>query len=519
MMDDFIGKPDPSFNNQLAIINHRSADAAIDHYRRGVELAEAGQYEEGWNCLREHLRGAPQDVQALNDAGVVLHCLGRSQEAIRLLVQARDLEGDNAGIVCNLVEAHLGGGHPREAAGLLDDMERLGILTVDVLNRTAAMLLDQGDKSEAIEVLLRSQRLWPQQRMLPPVLEAIRRRRPKVVFLHRGAAANGVLGNIATFVRRHFHTQFYDGRNPGDVRELLDAGDIVWLDGGGPMLVAASRCGGGPKIIASVHRSDVRDDWVAQVCWENVAVLAQLGSGGVEELLLPQVPDLRRRTRLALIPNGVNPKRYPLRRRERGKHLVCVDGLTRDANPAFLLQCMQKLHYLDAGYRLFFAGTFESPMLEQYVRHLVHLLGLADVTSFEAPPDDWNAWFSDKHYVVSGGLTEDPAAGWLAAMSCGLKPVIHHFAGADTLLPAQHLFSIAEQFCEHVLNADYRPSQYHRFVEQRYPIERAWQPVSEILGQLETQIDAPTMAPLGPQTTAPTDSPVEPAAAESEGRA
>ncbi|MCU0914467.1 MAG: hypothetical protein MUC88_07900, partial [Planctomycetes bacterium] len=399
--------------------------AAIDNYRRGVELAEAGRYEEGWSCLCAHLRGAPQDVQALNDAGVVLHCLGRSREAIRLLVQARDLEAGNAGIVANLMEAHLGGGQPREAARLLDEMERLGIVTVEVLNRTAAMLLDQGAKGEALEVLLRSHRLWPQQKVLSPLLDGIRRRRPKVAFFPRGAGENGALADISRFVRRRFRTRFQDVPNAASSAELLDWADIVWLDGGGATLVEASRRAGGPKIIVSLRRSDIRESWTRQVCWENVAVLAQLGSGGVEELLRPHVPDLRDRTRLVVIPTGVNLKRYPLRRRECGKHLVCLDRLTPEANPAFLLQCMQKLHYLDASYRLFFAGTFESPMLEQYVHHLVHILSLEDVTFFETPPADLNAWFSDKHFIVSAGMTENAIEGWLTGMSCGLKPVIH----------------------------------------------------------------------------------------------
>ena len=35
-------------------------------------------------------------------------------------------------------------------------MERMGTLRIDVLNRTATLLLDQGNKGQAIEVLLRS---------------------------------------------------------------------------------------------------------------------------------------------------------------------------------------------------------------------------------------------------------------------------------------------------------------------------------------------------------------------------
>ncbi len=44
-----------------------AAHVDSDNYQKGLEWADAGQYEQGWDCLREHLCTAPQDVQAPND--------------------------------------------------------------------------------------------------------------------------------------------------------------------------------------------------------------------------------------------------------------------------------------------------------------------------------------------------------------------------------------------------------------------------------------------------------------------
>jgi hypothetical protein len=498
-----------------------------DYYRRGLELAEAGQYQEGWDCLREHLRGAPQDAQALNDAGAILHCLGRTEETIGLLAQARQLEADNAQIVWNLAEAYLGDGRAAEAACLFDDMERMGTLNIDVLNRTATLLLDQGNKGQALEVLLRSYRLWPEQKVLPPILDAIRAKRPKVAFFRNGTGEDGVLADLCEFVRQRFQTKFYEGRSPEGIAGLMRWSDIAWFDGGemtveacGPAALGGEKItpgGGGvtrPKIVASVRRSDVRDRWAKAVRWENVDILAPIGSGAVEEALLQQAPDLRARTRLAVVPNGVNLRRYAFRRRDRGKHLVCIGGLTLEANPAFLLQCMQKLHYLDAGYRLFFSGTFESPALEQYIRHMVRTLDLTDVISFEPHPGDWNGWFSDKHFIVAGGIGEDEVEALLTGMACGLKPVIHNFPGADQLLPPRYLFNIAEQFCEQVLSNDYEPRQYRRLVEERYPVEQQLKQVDGVLTQLETEIELQRTAALSREATTAMDHSGMPSAPE-----
>jgi len=459
------------------------------YYQRGLELAEAGKYQEGLNCLCEHLRVAPHDAQALSDAGAILHCLGRTDDAIGYLTKARGLLGDSGEVVWNLVEAYLAGGMATEAAGLLDDMERLGILNVDVLNRTATMLLDQGKKGQAVEVLLRSYRLWPEQEVLRPILDVIRSNRPKVAFFRNGEGDDGALADVCEFVRQRFQTEFHPGGDAEGVAERMRHSDIAWFDGGGEMAVEASRLGGHGRIIVSLRRSDVRDRWAREVRWENVDILVEIGSSAVEEMLLAQVPDIRSRTRLVVIPNGINLDRYILRRRERGKHLACLGCLGMEANPAFLLQCMQKLHYIDPGCRLFFSGRFESPALEQYAQYMVRTLDLTAVVSFEPYPGDLDRWLSDKHFIVASGIGESQVEALLAGMACGLKPVIHNFPGADKLFPPRYLFNIAEQFCEQVLRGDYEPEQYRRFVEGHYRIDEQLKRINGVLLQLETEIE------------------------------
>src|SRR5512135_1454649 len=121
-----------------------TAHVDSNSYERGLKLAEAGKHVEAFNCVKEHLRNAPNDVEALNDAGTILHCLGRHSDAIGYLSKARSLRPDSVEIVWNLVEAYLAAGQPTEAATLFDAMLRMGILNVDVLNRTATQLLDRG---------------------------------------------------------------------------------------------------------------------------------------------------------------------------------------------------------------------------------------------------------------------------------------------------------------------------------------------------------------------------------------
>jgi glycosyltransferase involved in cell wall biosynthesis len=466
-----------------------TVQAGLNSYQRGLALAEAGRYQEALNCIQEHLRGAPGDVEALNDAGTILHCLGRHNDAIAYLVKARNLRPDSGEIIWNLAEAYIAAGLPGEAASLFDTMHRMGILNVDVMNRTATLLLDQGKKGQAIETLLKSFHLWPEQEVLRSILGVVRSKRPKVAILRTRGDQDDTLADAWTFVQERFQTEFLDEIDTRDVVTSMSRCDIAWFDGGGPPVVMASERPFAGKIVVSLRQADVCGDWVRQVRWENVDILVQIGSQAVESALVRHVPDIRTRTRLVMVPMSVNLDRYVLRQRPRGKDLACVGELSAAGNPGLLLQCMQKLRYIDAGHRLFFAGEFESPLLEQYVRHMVEALKLGDAVFFESRRDDVNAWLSDKHFIVSSGISESQTQGLLAGMATGLKPVLHNFPAAERLFPCECLFNISEEFCERILSSDYEPSRYRRFVQERYPMPEQLKQVNGILAQLETEID------------------------------
>ncbi|MBW8039390.1 MAG: tetratricopeptide repeat protein [Planctomycetes bacterium] len=143
-------------------------------YEKALELAEAGEHEEALTCIQEYLSSASDDTDALNDAGAILHCLGRWDEAIEHLEKARNLRGDSAEIIWNLSETYLAVGKAKQAIELFDEMDRLGILNADVLNRTANVLLNESKPADALEMLRRSQEHSPNQEILQPMIEVIR---------------------------------------------------------------------------------------------------------------------------------------------------------------------------------------------------------------------------------------------------------------------------------------------------------------------------------------------------------
>jgi glycosyltransferase involved in cell wall biosynthesis len=461
-----------------------------DDYKRGLELVEAGRHQEALACIERHLRSAPNDGQALNDYGAILHCLGRTEQAVESLLKAKAILGQCAEVVWNLVEANLALDKPDAVVPLVDDMQRMGMLNADVLNRTANAFLQQGNKGDAVEMLLHSLEIWPDQEILNRMIEVIQTKRPKIAFFNGLKGDATFLADIYEHTRNRYLVQLADVQNIDQMYEVMKTSDISWFEWCTNMVVEASKLPKVCKNIVRLHRFEAYTDWPTQVEWDNIDTLITVGNSFVKETLLARVPDIESRTRLVTIPNGVNLNKYEFVNRHRGKNIACVGYLNLHKNPMLLLQCMQKLHYIDQEYRLFFAGSFQDLWLEQYIRHTVEALGLGDVVFFDGWQTDIHSWLRDKHHIVSTSIGESQGMGLLEGMACGLKPVIHNFPGANQIFPSEYLFDISEQFCEQICCDCYEPQRYRRFVEENYSLESQLSRINGIFAALEAEIDS-----------------------------
>jgi len=151
---------------------------------------------------------------------------------------------------------------------------------------------------------------------------------------------------------------------------------------------------------------------------------------------------------------------------------------------------MQKLHYIDPEYRLFFGGAFQDEVVEQYLKYMVEALGLGDVVFFDGWQEDVNSWLADKHYIVSTSMIEGQGMAILEGMALGLKPVVHNFPGAALIYPPEFLFNISEQFCEQILSDTYQPWRYRKFIEEKYSLQEQLSRINDIFTRLEIEIDS-----------------------------
>jgi tetratricopeptide (TPR) repeat protein len=153
-----------------------SSCTTTDHHGRALELARDGRQEQALLRLREHLLDHPFDAEALNDAGVLLHELGRHGEAVEHLRKAvaRFAPPAPPEALANLAEAYIAADRAVDSLGILERLRVAGALQVDLANRAAGAMLNAGDAAAAAEAVLCSLKACPDQPPLRGVLDELR---------------------------------------------------------------------------------------------------------------------------------------------------------------------------------------------------------------------------------------------------------------------------------------------------------------------------------------------------------
>lgn len=460
-------------------------DSKMDRYEQAMKLAETGRHAEALPLVQDHLRENPRDVQGWNDTGAILYCLRRTEEAIEAFEKAKSLGGPqvSAEVYWNLVEAYLDGGYPGMAARLFDEMERMGILAADTLNRTADAFLRAENLGGALEMLLRSLEMASEQEILEPMIEVIRSKRARVALV--AARDDARTRAVRRFLGRRFPLQVHIGVRPEELAGVLGDSDITWLEGWSELVAETARQPKTCRILVDLRPGEVEQPGIETVDWEAIDAVLLGGGEADRRRLMDRVDGIGRRTRLAAVREGVDVRSLACRQRRRGKNIAAVGPWDARSNPMLLLQCMQKLHYIDGTCRLHLAGSFTDAAVERYVRHMVDRMDLSGAVVFDNEVMDWNTWLADKHYIVSTAVDASTMSGVLTAMACGVKPVVHAFPGVEEWIDSAYTFSIAEEFCRAVLDEAYEPSRYRAFVEQRYTLRSAYRAMNDVLYRLE----------------------------------
>jgi tetratricopeptide (TPR) repeat protein len=461
-------------------------------YEQALSLAEAGQYAQALDQMLGYLKASPLDGKALNDAGTLLFCMQRGGEAIVYFEKALAIcSGDElTQVQWNLCEVYLQEGMPEKAAELFGPMRRQGTINADILNRAADAFLKKQDLGGAVETLLLSMTLYPDQEVLKPMLEIIRSHRQRVLLAADSSTA--FVQTLKNTLEKRMPLDVVIGHPDAMSEKVQQAGTVIFA-GAGKMLGYGLSLPKSCRTIVVLGEGDLYHWSVLQAHWKAAdTILASASTEAIE--------DFRELTGVDSVVQ-VRPAAEPLtdiaQEKKPGKRIAAVGPWGMRLNPMFLIQCFQKLHYLDADMRLHFAGEFEDAGLERYIRSAVEAMDLDTVVFFDGPVKNLNRWFRDKHFVASTAIDSSAMNSIWAGMACGLKPVVHRFADAESWIDKRFMFTLAEDFCRQIQTAGYEPAIYQAMAQEQFESanvirrlnailcrwEQASKPLSEALPQ------------------------------------
>ncbi len=338
----------------------------------------------------------------------------------------------------------------------------------------------QGDYPRAIGCIQRVLEYRPGDPVYVGLLEKVK---GEGALRRRGGRAIAVFDRVGSFSgpliedwKRRGHEVIVAREFDANLMAWCDLAFVEWCDGN---LVAASARRWDRPLIARLHSYEAYSEIPGRVNWRNVDGLVFVAEH-IKDRFEREIGAPGPRT--WVIPNGVDLGRFTFRERERGPRFAHLGFLNPTKNPALLLQCFAALRERLPDATLHLAGRFQSAEVEHYFRHLTDALHLSEAVRFDGWVETPDAWLEDKHFLLSTSYRESFCYAVAEAMSVGIKPLIHHWPGADALWPPECLFLTVGECVERALGGPYDSERYRTWVARRYPRERQLEAMAEVLG-------------------------------------
>ncbi len=512
------------------------------------KLAENGEIEQAINRLQEALKEYPNQVELHYSLAMLFHTTGRIDDAIENFQRAYELNPFDASIPNNLgvlnykkgefekaeryfkkaididpdhIEAVYGlgkiykenqgltkfdafksqikqkikqmykSGNCDKAFNLSEKLLKLDPNDAGTLNDYAVLSYELGKIDDAKIAISKAIEIQPDDLNIKENYQTIFQEkkketikgnnRKKIAFFcgPNDKFLNDIVDNLSS---RYDVVRFH-GETIQDMHNLMNWSDLSWFEWCNDLLVHASKLPKVCKILCRLHSYEAFTNYIRMVNWENVDDLVFVAPH-IKDIVLQQVPYLEKSVRLHVIFNGVDLKKYSFKERKKGFNIAFVGYINHKKNPALLLQCMRHLVDIDNRYILHIAGQHQELNFQLYFDHMIKEMSLDKNVVFHGWINDVNKWLEDKHFIVSTSVLESFCHGIADAMACGIKPLIHNFIGAKNLYPEKYIFNTVKDFGKLVLEDDYNPFEYRKYIEEKYSQERQFFEIENLISSI-----------------------------------
>ncbi|KKM88233.1 hypothetical protein LCGC14_1260780 [marine sediment metagenome] len=236
------------------------------------------------------------------------------------------------------------------------------------------------------------------------------------------------------------------------------------------------------NLVLRTRGVEVYEGHLRKIIWAHVKWLLTLGEHQVDYFE-------RRWHRLGCKPYNIDwlPQVAPLEKFELRKdpkennNVAMLSNITgrkgSDRIPEFLLRYPNK--------RIEHYGTIcaYGYSVQEFVRWRLEKLGLSDRYKHRENVsfDKISEWLENKTYLFFPSIAEGLGRAVLECMCKGVKPIIRNYKGASELWPSQLLYNDIKDI-DRIMDLQYEPEAYRKFVEDRYSKQAILNKFKDIFG-------------------------------------
>lgn len=282
--------------------------------------------------------------------------------------------------------------------------------------------------------------------------------------------------------------------------EMVDWADVVWFDTTSNNLISATnpeqaliddwrkeqRKGEWDMHLMDMSQKTVVvrpidiDIWTghhASVKWDLVDHCIFLNETMRDYMMADSRPQ-ESKMKVHVIQCGIDPNRWAYKDRKPGKNIAVVAERWVSKGVDYILQISAAL---PKDYKIWWLGKNNDYHWEyEYTLDFVKRNKL-NIEFVEEYVEDLDAWLDDKDYLLSGSKKEAFGYNIAEAMAKGIKPVIHHFYGAENVWPCFTWNTIAEAVHE-IVYGDYNSEEYLQYlIDHGYTINQMMEKVMEAI--------------------------------------
>jgi tetratricopeptide (TPR) repeat protein len=268
------------------------------------------------------------------------------------------------------------------------------------------------------------------------------------------------------------------------IQKEMKKADICWFEWCDALIMQASKLptAKDKRIICRIHGYEVYGHNIRNTDWSVVDDLIFV-TPHIRRIFEEKVdPKKRLHTMLHTIHCGIEPKHFPLKKRNDGLNLGFYGYLNEKKNIPLVLDILYSLNQRKGGYRLFLSGMSWDERLTRYVHYfktsrkmeeeiIIDTMSPWLRKGWENPPEKLN-WYNKINYYVSGSIDEGICYGAAESMLCGVKPILHNCEGLRDHYPPKYLYDTVDEAVDMILNGRYDSEEYRDYILDTYSIKK-----------------------------------------------